>query len=48
MYRGRRRRSKIQNNIKRAVEGVSTSMIYSTHCKCYNVPPASTTIKKET
>jgi hypothetical protein len=35
---------------KRAVEGVNLSMIYLIHCKklckCYNVPPPSTTVKK--
>jgi hypothetical protein len=35
----------------REVEGVNSSMIYLMHCKnlckCYNVPPPSTTIKKK-
>jgi hypothetical protein len=39
------------NRGKRAVEGVNSSMIYLIHyknlCKCYNVPPSSTTIIKK-
>jgi hypothetical protein len=36
---------------RRAAEGVNSSMIYLLHCKnlckCYNVPPPSTTIKNK-
>jgi hypothetical protein len=42
--------SGIREGKMRAVEGVNSSMIYLIYCKnlckCYNVPPPSTAIKK--